>query len=437
MPHPRTGAAVEGVSGLAFDAAVVAALQARLPDVASQTVAAVVEVPSYTGALRGSMGETITGAVQMALGGFLKLASGSRPSDPSTPLGPTLEGAYALGRGEARSGRSMDALLAAYRVGARVAWRELAAAAREAGVDAETMARFAELVFAYIDELSAASVAGHTDELSTTGRVRDRYLERLAGHLLAGAGADVLAAAARQADWTVPRTLTAVLLPAAQVRGAVSLLDRRTLVAHEDLPGLDASGLEQPTLLLVPDADGRDRGQLVRVLQGRSAVVGPPRPWGQVRTSYLRVLRTLSLTRPDDTGEPVDTEQHLPELVVGADPEALADLRAAVLAPLAGLRPATAERLVETLRSWLLHQGRREAVAEELHVHAQTVRYRMGQLRELYGEALEDPRTVLELVLALAGPVPSLAAAAEPAEDRGDEAGVNGLGPPRTGAGTP
>ena len=41
----------------------------------------------------------------MALGGFLKLASRSRESDPSTPLGPTLEGAYALGRGEARSGR--------------------------------------------------------------------------------------------------------------------------------------------------------------------------------------------------------------------------------------------------------------------------------------------------------------------------------------------
>jgi hypothetical protein len=58
------------------------------------------------------------------------------------------------------------------------------------------MAQFAELVFAYIDELSAASVAGHTDELSTSGRVRERYLERLGQHLLAGASADVLAASA-------------------------------------------------------------------------------------------------------------------------------------------------------------------------------------------------------------------------------------------------
>ncbi|MDX6300298.1 MAG: hypothetical protein QOF53_1512, partial [Nocardioidaceae bacterium] len=99
--------------------------------------------------------------------------------------------------------------------------------------------------------------------------------------------------------------------------------------------------------------------------------------------------------------------------VVGADLEALTDLRAAVLAPLTRLRPAAAQRLAETLRSWLLHQGRRDAVAEDLHVHAQTVRYRMGQLRELYGDRLDDPRTVLELLLALHGPE-SLAVSSNP-----------------------
>jgi DNA-binding PucR family transcriptional regulator len=40
-------------------------------------------------------------------------------------------------------------------------------------------------------------------------------------------------------------------------------------------------------------------------------------------------------------------------------------------------------------------------VAAELFVHPQTVRYRMGQLRELYGKRLEDARTVLELTVAL------------------------------------
>ena len=34
-------------------------------------------------------------------------------------------------------------------------------------------------------------------------------------------------------------------------------------------------------------------------------------------------------------------------------------------------------------------------------MHPQTVRYRMGQLRELYGDRLDDPETVLELTIAL------------------------------------
>ena len=171
-------------------------MRARLPQVAEQTVGAITEeVPSYTGALSGSMGENIRTAVQLALGGFISLAARTRGADPRTPAAPAVEGAYQLGRGEARSGRSVDALLAAYRIGARVSWREMSATAVRNGVDADTLASFAELVFAYIDELSAASVAGHTDELATTGRVRQRLLERLTQHLLEGASPETVLAA--------------------------------------------------------------------------------------------------------------------------------------------------------------------------------------------------------------------------------------------------
>ncbi|WP_447644429.1 helix-turn-helix domain-containing protein [Nocardioides zeae] len=66
------------------------------------------------------------------------------------------------------------------------------------------------------------------------------------------------------------------------------------------------------------------------------------------------------------------------------------------------MRPDTAARLEETLRAWLLHQGRREEVAAALFVHPQTVRYRMGRVRELWGDALTDPDVVRALVVALA-----------------------------------
>lgn len=382
---------------LALEPAVATTLRDRLPEVAAATVAAVTaEVPSYAGAFTGDLGAAITGAVQVALGGFLKLATRTAGSDPGTPLTPALEAAYDLGRGEARSGRSMDALQAAYRIGARVAWREMSAATATAGMPAITMARFAELVFAYIDELSASSVAGHTDELATTGRVRERYLERLAQLLLAGADETTLDSAALRAGWQPPTTLTAIVIPGGQVHALMPALPAGTVLARQDLPGL--SDDDDLVLLLVPDLGGRGRPRLLRTLTGRDAVVGPARPWADVASSYSRVLRTREIATVRGV---VDTDQHLAEIVLGADPEALADLRARVLAPLSGVRASSRERLAETLRSWLLHQGRRDEIAADLFVHAQTVRYRMGQVRELFGDSLDDPRIVLELTLAL------------------------------------
>lgn len=394
MPEPQLR-----FTGLDLSEEVATELQAILPRMAERTVTAVtVEVPSYAAAFSGRMGQNIESAVQMALGSFLRLAVRAQDSDPTTTLSPALDGAYGLGRGEARQGRSMDALLSAYRVGARVAWRELSATAVAAGLGAEMVARFAEMVFAFIDELSASSVAGHADELATTGRVRQRYLERLARQLLTGEPAATLRASAEKADWRPPETLTAVVVSEAQTRGLATRFGVSTLQLGEDLPGVEAS--ESLAVLLVPDLDGRHRGQLRSALQGRRALVGPARPWMLVESSYRRALRARDLVVPDDE-EVVDTDEHLVELVLTADREAADDLRSHALAPLAELRPATAEKLTETLRSWLLHQGQRDAVAADLFVHAQTVRYRMTQLRELYGDRLNDPSTILELTVAL------------------------------------
>ncbi|MFI5932195.1 PucR family transcriptional regulator [Actinoplanes sp. NPDC051494] len=381
---------------------VVAPLRERLTHVATQTIDAIMaEVPAYTEAFAGEMGAKIERAVRAALGAFLGLVSRAYGPDQQSPLAPALEAAYALGRGEARSGRSLDALLGAYRVGARVAWHELAAISVGTGQPAAIIAHFAELVFAYIDELSAASVAGHADELASSGRARQRHLEQLTQALLAGEGEHTVVAAAQRADWVPPRTLTAVLIPEHAVRTVIDLLDRRTLRVSETGPSvLDRS------VLLVPDADGSSRAAVLGLLRGQSAVVGPARPWLRAKASYDRAVRTLQIPGLPTTGQVVDTEDHLAALVLTADPQALADLRAKVLAPLSGGRDLAAAKLVETLRSWLLHQGRREDVAAELFIHPQTVRYRMTQLRELYGDRLRDPEWMSALIIALVVPEP-------------------------------
>ena len=379
---------------------VVAQLRERLPVVAEHALAAVTEeVPEYARTLSDEMARTIEPAIVGALGGFLRLLEADAGAgDEQAPMPGARIGAYDLGRGEARSGRSVDALLAAYRVGARVSWREMSATAVEQGVPAPVLARFAELVFAYIDELSGASVSGHADELAASGRVREQRLGRLGAALANGAAVAKLDELAEHADWPPPETLTAVLLPVARVHDTIPHLDVRTLT----VPG-DAVELELPEasdVLLIPDA-ARSRAALLRTLEGRGAVVGPARDWRRVAESLALALRAHRLLAPADD-EVVDTEQYLDALVVGADPGALGDLRAAVLAPLQGLKPAAARRLAETLQAWLLHLGRRGEVADALHVHPQTVRYRMDQVRELYGDRLEDPAVVQRLVIGLA-----------------------------------
>jgi DNA-binding PucR family transcriptional regulator len=100
-------------------------------------------------------------------------------------------------------------------------------------------------------------------------------------------------------------------------------------------------------------------------------------------------------------GNPVYAADHLDVLIVHRDERLHEALSMEALAPLAGLAPDARERLSATLRCWLDHLGDTAAMAAELHVHPQTVRYRMGQLRDLFGHALDDPAQRRRLVLAL------------------------------------
>src|SRR5207248_11084918 len=76
-------------------------------------------------------------------------------------------------------------LLGAYRAGARVAWRGMARAGDQAGVEPQQMYTLAEGVFAYIDEISAVTAEGYTFEQSLEMRERHERTRRLVEALLA------------------------------------------------------------------------------------------------------------------------------------------------------------------------------------------------------------------------------------------------------------
>ncbi len=99
-------------------------------------------------------------------------------------------------------------------------------------------------------------------------------------------------------------------------------------------------------------------------------------------------------------------EDYLLELAASADPLLVAALRDRVLGPVLAVADGKREVLLETLRAWLVTGGDRAASARWLHVHPQTVSYRVNRLRELLGERLDDHRARQEMILVLAAGVP-------------------------------
>jgi DNA-binding PucR family transcriptional regulator len=92
---------------------------------------------------------------------------------------------------------------------------------------------------------------------------------------------------------------------------------------------------------------------------------------------------------------------HLAAIILLHEHELARALVAQRLAPLQELQPAERDRLLETLAAWLAHQRHTPSIADELHVHPQTVRYRIGKLRGLLGDALDSADGRFELEMAL------------------------------------
>jgi hypothetical protein len=367
---------------------VVGVLRPALADVADEMIQAVAVVPAYARPLDGALGNGIREGVQAALRHFLAEIEAGGPV-------PRPDVYQELGRGEMRAGRSLDSLLSAYRVGARVAWRRFAATGVAGGLEPETLYLLAESIFAYIDVLSAESAEGHAREQSAAAseaELRRRRLVRMMVREPPPERAEVEAAAV-DADWPLPRSL-AVLAIAGHGRAAAA--------AHLP-PGTISEAIGEVTCVLIEDPDGPGRrAEIERAVRetGVRAGLGTSVNWDQARRSFDRARAALGLIGGDGPAL-IAAGERAGELLLRSDPVLAMELAAKQLAPLGQLSTGSRRRLTETLRVWLAEQGRLGQVAAVLGIHPQTARYRLGRLRDLFGPALDDPDQRFWLELAL------------------------------------
>jgi hypothetical protein len=373
---------------------VAAALRPGVPALSLEIIEAIrSEIPAYARPLEGAFGTGVREGVEQALTQFLDLVE---EPDRDRSAGRVVY--VRIGRGEARAGRTMEALLAAYRIGARVAWRRVAEAAHAARLGEEILARLAESIFAYIDELSAASAEGYAQEQAAAAGEAHRRRRHLVTLMVQPPPLDETAVeeAAHDLGWHLPHSLAALVGRGSERRIAARLPTEAILAPQDDF-----------WCALVPDAGAPWRRRELEAALGESqAVLGPAVPWQQAGQSFRRALAVDRLVQErvlPATGL-VLADEHLAALLVHSDRTLLADLAELRLAPLADETESSRARLSETLLAWLDHQGNVPAIAAALHVHPQTVRYRLGRLRERFGPALEDPTARFELGLALRAP---------------------------------
>ncbi|WP_019632992.1 PucR family transcriptional regulator [Actinomadura atramentaria] len=321
----------------------------------------------------------------------------------------------AAGRQLARDGRDPVESHQTLRRSALAAWRGLAALTDELDLDHETLLLVVEAQFSYLDAVSAVVAEGYRAE--TGDALRDERLRRarLLALLLSDPVGDraALEALAAQARWPLPATVAAVAVavrPGRPDRAADGAF-RPPLPVSDEL--LADQGMPEPSLLLPdPDAPGR-AAVLDRLARDWIVAVGPTVPLARARESLRWARDTLTLARRGafPTERPVRSADHLPSLVVLRAGELIDDAATTRLAPLKDLAPAQRDRLTETLQALLENNFNAAQASRRLRVHPQTVRYRLRQLEDLFGDDLRDPRRCLEMELILH----ARSAAADPA----------------------
>ncbi|MGW0824444.1 PucR family transcriptional regulator [Streptomyces sp. NPDC002845] len=369
-------------------------LRTRLMSVADEVEAEVLrQVPEY--AHDGPYRRNLRAGVVQALTLFVDHIAD--PRDNGKAIAATY---YELGRGVALEGLSLDALQSALRVGGMHAWRLLGRTAEEVGLDSTVVAALGELAFRTVHEVAEAAAAGYAEAQLHSADEVERRRRRLLD-LLLGEGPvtpEAVQDLAHGARWPVPRQVAVVALAAAP--------DRR----EEDRPLLTAGTLadmeSRPPRMLVPDPDrtGRFGGRAFALaLGGRPAAIGPTVPLTEAAQSLRWATRALGLMGRGILPRQgvVRCADHLSTLLLHGDEPLLAQLQTGVLAPLDEVSAGQRVRLAETLLAWLLSGSNVPDVAARLHIHPQTVRYRLRQLEKLFGDALHDPGTRLDLILAL------------------------------------
>ena len=349
---------------------------------AAASIAPVEDVPELRRALRG--------LVERCCHEFVARATGGE-DEPSADLGHLVDGLFTT------SDVSLEEALQLLRVSAAGAWGELERAVGDR-LGRDELERLDVQAQRFHNDLSAA--------LSSTFLEARRDRRRESTHTRA---ALLRALLTRPQQMSVARSTAhalaipldgpwqvAVFAPAspttAVLRGVHS--DVRMQTAHRSISDVVdghvvvacAPVTSELSWVSSPDASACGVGGVRTTVHG-------------VADSYEEALEALELAQRKRVPLLRSDDARLDRFLIGtlsAD-----DLADAMLAPLRALTPHRQALLLDTLEAYLDSEGSVGATAERLHLHRQSVNYRVSQLRKTFGAALSTPDGRLALHVAV------------------------------------
>ncbi len=290
----------------------------------------------------------------------------------------------------ASEGFPLEDLVHAYRVGGRMLYQTMCDLATPEERDALPLA--ADRVMSYIDLVSAvvtrrylAHTASHTSE-------SERHLRDLLGAL--ASGEPLLPVDLEVAD-RVGFPLCDSYRPFVAVISGGPRRAHAQMAAHLRVAGLLAlTEADRVIGLAPPDASPPPMAPPARM------ILGEPVERAHLAEA-LDELRLLSaVAELDGHSRPATIDEYLPELLLARSPRA-ARLRRRIVEPLHEQGDRRGTDLVNTLETLLACRLDRRRAAAALHVHHNTLDYRVRRAEEIAGLDLSSPRDLVALWLAL------------------------------------
>jgi sugar diacid utilization regulator len=384
----------------------------------ARAVVAVVKWDDSTGIppQRGAIAK----ACEAGLDLFLATAREARPATPEE-----LRRVAQLGILQARSSQSVEPVLAAYRIAARVAWDAILRAWRgHPEATPEAIMVTANYVFAALDQVAAEVTKTYLHAREQHMQRGTRARARLFHALISDNFDSELELQKQALALNMPIAATGYVATVSKLivgnregdrggealgevaasldvpRGAIHhVTDPSTLVTL--WPADSPAGVEsarQFVAQLDKEAVNRSGPAQARV---RAGIGGYHPGLRGISRSYLEAQQAIEAgrkLRPDAVVHSHD--EVIPQLVLAQNPLLAERFVAHSLGPLLSPRTRNREQLMETLEAYLARGSVKDAAAA-LNLHRHTVLYRLDKLRELLGADLDTPASRLRLQLAL------------------------------------